>query len=131
MLPVAGLRFRKLTVTTCLPPAADEARLAAFSPRRVRLISVRKPLCTKVVSARTPDTVALDSTSAEGFSPAIGVLFVVVGLNNVEVVEPTATWEVGFAKTAGSLVASGTFLAGWVGLQATAKISRNGTKKAI
>ena len=84
-----------------------------------------------MVSARTPDAVALDSTSAEGFSPAIGVLFVVVGLNNVEGVEPTATWEVGFAKTAGSLVASGTFLAGWVGPQATAKISRNGTKKAI
>ena len=120
MLLVTGLRFRKLTVTACLPAATDEARRAAISPRRVRLTSVRKPLCTQVVSARTSDAVGLASTSEKGFVSAIRVLFVVGASGTVGSVEPAATWEVGFAETAASLVASGAFLAVWIGPQATA-----------
>ncbi len=92
---------------------------------------MRKPLCTQVVSTRTSNAVGLASASEEGFAPAIGVLFVVGGLGTVEGVEPAPVWDVGFAETAGNLVAAGTFLAGWVGPQATDKISRKGTAKAI
>ena len=127
---MAGLRFRKLTVTACLPLAADEARLTVSSARKVRLTCVRKPLCTQVVSASTRDAAGPASTSEEGFVPAIGVLFVVGALGAVEGVELATVWEVGFAGTAGNLVAAGTFFTSWVGPQATAKTSRNGTKQA-